>query len=79
SLGGTVDDIVRTRIYVADPDVAEAVSRVHGARLGHLQPANTLVQAGLIGDGYLVEMEAEAVVEGRGPAAVHGPRPAAVE
>ena len=64
ALGGTLDDIVRTRIYVADPQVADEVSRVHGDRLGHLQPANTLVQAGLIGDGYLVEMEAEAVVDG---------------
>jgi len=63
SLGGTLDDIVRTRIYVARPEVADAVSRVHGARLGHVQPANTLVQTGLIGEGYLVEMEAEAVVE----------------
>ncbi len=63
SLGGSLDDVVRTRIYVANPDVAEAVSRAHGARLGHVQPANTLVQAGLIGDGYLVEMEAEAVVD----------------
>lgn len=63
SLGGTIDDVVRTRIYVASPDVAEAVSRAHGSRLGHLQPANTLVQAGLIGDGYLVEIEAEAVVD----------------
>lgn len=64
SLGGTLDDVVRTRIYVADADVAEAVSRAHGARLGHVQPANTLVQAGLIGEGYLVEMEAEAVIGG---------------
>lgn len=64
SLGGTLGDIVRTRIYVASPEIADAVSRVHGARLGHVQPANTLVQAGLIGDGYLVEMEAEAVVGG---------------
>ncbi|MDA0328031.1 MAG: aldo/keto reductase [Gemmatimonadetes bacterium] len=63
SLGGTIDDVVRTRIYVATPDVAEDVSRAHGARLGHVQPANTLVHAGLIGDGYLVEMEAEAVVD----------------
>ena len=63
SLGGTLDDIVRTRIYVASDDVAEAVSRAHGARLGHVQPANTLVRAGLIGEGYLVEMEAEAVVD----------------
>jgi aryl-alcohol dehydrogenase-like predicted oxidoreductase/enamine deaminase RidA (YjgF/YER057c/UK114 family) len=62
SLGGTLDDVVRTRIYVARPEDAEAISHVHGARLGSVQPANTLVQAGLIGDGYLVEIEAEAVV-----------------
>lgn len=64
SLGGSLDDVVRTRIYVTSEDVAEAVSRAHGARLGHVQPANTLVRAGLIGEGYLVEMEAEAVVDG---------------
>jgi enamine deaminase RidA (YjgF/YER057c/UK114 family) len=62
SLGGTLDDVVRTRIYVARPEDAEAISHAHGARLGSVQPANTLVQAGLIGDGYLVEIEAEAVV-----------------
>jgi enamine deaminase RidA (YjgF/YER057c/UK114 family) len=64
SLGGTFDDVVRTRIYVVDPNDADAISRAHGERLGHVQPANTLVRAGLIGDGYLVEMEAEAVVDG---------------
>ncbi|MDH3270308.1 MAG: aldo/keto reductase [Gemmatimonadota bacterium] len=63
SLGGTLDDVVRTRIYVASAEAAEAVSRAHGQRLGHIQPANTLVRAGLIGDGYLVEIEAEAVVD----------------
>jgi aryl-alcohol dehydrogenase-like predicted oxidoreductase/enamine deaminase RidA (YjgF/YER057c/UK114 family) len=65
SLGGTPEDVVRTRIYVASAAIAEAVSRVHGSRLGHIQPANTLVQAGLVGDGYLVEIEAEAVVDDR--------------
>lgn len=63
SLGGSLDDVVRTRIYVVNPDDAEAISKVHGARLGHVQPANTLVRAGLIGEGYRVEMEAEAVIE----------------
>lgn len=66
SLGATLDDVVRTRIYVANPSDAEVISRAHGDRLGHIQPANTLVRAGLIGDGYLVEMEAEAVVDGDG-------------
>jgi len=63
SLGGRLEDVVRTRIYVHDPSVAEAVSRAHGARFGQIRPANTLVSAGLIGDGYLVEMEAEAIVD----------------
>jgi aryl-alcohol dehydrogenase-like predicted oxidoreductase/enamine deaminase RidA (YjgF/YER057c/UK114 family) len=62
SLGGSLEDVVRTRVYVADASIAEEVSRAHGARLGHVQPANTLVQAGIVGEGYLVEMEAEAVV-----------------
>ncbi len=66
SLGGSLSDIVRTRVYVDDPDVWEEVSRAHGERFRRLQPANTLVHAGLVGDGYLVEIEAEAVVGGSG-------------
>jgi hypothetical protein len=38
------------------------VARAHGTRFRHVMPANTMVQAGLIGDEYLVEVEAEAVV-----------------
>ena len=62
SLGGRLDDVVRTRIYIDREDVWEPVSRAHGARFGGIRPANTLVRAGLIGEGYLVEMEAEAIV-----------------
>ena len=44
------------------------MARVHGERFRDIRPANTLVQAGLIGDEYLVEMEAEAVaVQRRSP------------
>jgi hypothetical protein len=35
---------------------------VHGDRFGKIRPANTLVCADLVGDPYLVEIEAEAVV-----------------
>jgi aryl-alcohol dehydrogenase-like predicted oxidoreductase/enamine deaminase RidA (YjgF/YER057c/UK114 family) len=62
SLGGRLQDIVRTRLYVRNLADWEAVARVHGERFRDIQPANTLVQAQLVGDEYLVEMEAEAVV-----------------
>lgn len=62
SLGGRLEDVVRTRIYVQHTKDWEAISRAHGLRFGQIQPANTLIRADLIGDGYLVEMEAEAVV-----------------
>ncbi len=62
SLGGTLEDVVRTRLYIRRMEDWEAVSRAHGERFAHIQPANTLVRADLIGDEYLVEMETEAVV-----------------
>lgn len=62
SLGGKLEDVVRTRIYVQNLEDWEAVARAHGKRFGKIQPANTLIRADLIGTGYLLEMEAEAVV-----------------
>ncbi len=62
SLGGRLDDVVRTRVFVSNVAYWEAVSRAHGERFGHIQPANTLVEARLVGDEYLVEIEAEADV-----------------
>lgn len=61
SLGARLDDVVRTRILVRDLAHWEAVARVHGERFADIMPANTLVQSGLVGDEFLVEMEAEAV------------------
>jgi enamine deaminase RidA (YjgF/YER057c/UK114 family) len=63
-LGARLEDVVRTRVYLRRVDDWEPVSRVHGERFGRIRPANTLVQAGLVGDEYLVEMEAEAVLRG---------------
>ena len=62
SLGASLSDVVRTRIFVADPADVEAVARAHGARLAEVRPANTLVIAGLVGDDLRVEIEAEALV-----------------
>jgi enamine deaminase RidA (YjgF/YER057c/UK114 family) len=69
ALGGSLQDVVRTRIYLKNAADCEAVSRVHGSYFGAIRPANTLVEvSALIGDGYLVEIEAEAIVDAGSPA-----------
>jgi aryl-alcohol dehydrogenase-like predicted oxidoreductase/enamine deaminase RidA (YjgF/YER057c/UK114 family) len=60
SLGGTLEQVVRTRIYLRSVADWEPVARAHGERFKDIQPANTMVKAELIGSPYLVEMEAEA-------------------
>jgi aryl-alcohol dehydrogenase-like predicted oxidoreductase/enamine deaminase RidA (YjgF/YER057c/UK114 family) len=60
SLGSSLGDVVRTRVFVKRMSDWEAVARAHGERFAGIQPANTLVQAGLVGDEYLVEIEADA-------------------
>ena len=60
SLGATLADVVRTRVFVKNVGDWEAVARAHGARFAGIMPANTLVAAPLIGDEYLVEIEADA-------------------
>lgn len=62
ALGGDLTDVIRTRVFVRDIAQWEAVARVHGERFGHVRPANTLVEAKLVGEEYLVEIEADAVV-----------------
>ena len=62
SLGAALSNVIRTRVYIQKMDHWEQIAKVHGRRFRDIKPANTLVQAGLIGDEYLVEIEAEAEV-----------------
>lgn len=65
ALGGTLEDVVRTRIYVRDATRWEEVARAHGRYFAAIRPANALVEVSrLVGD-YEVEIEAEAVVTER--------------
>lgn len=60
SFGASIEDVIRTRVYIQRMEDWEAVARVHGERFQHIQPANTMIRADLIGEEYLVEIEAEA-------------------
>jgi aryl-alcohol dehydrogenase-like predicted oxidoreductase/ABC-type branched-subunit amino acid transport system substrate-binding protein/enamine deaminase RidA (YjgF/YER057c/UK114 family) len=62
ALGGTMDDVVQTRIWLRDAQDWEAVGRVHGRVFATARPANTLVEVGRLVGNYLVEIEAEAIV-----------------
>jgi aryl-alcohol dehydrogenase-like predicted oxidoreductase/enamine deaminase RidA (YjgF/YER057c/UK114 family) len=62
TLGASLQQVVRTRIYLRHVSDWEVVARVHGQRFRYIQPANTMVRADLIGDEYLVEIEAEAEI-----------------
>jgi enamine deaminase RidA (YjgF/YER057c/UK114 family) len=62
-LGGTPDDVVRTRIYLTDPADIDAVGPVHAEFFGAARPAATaVVVAGLLDSRWKVEIEAEAIV-----------------
>ncbi|KAH7348882.1 NADP-dependent oxidoreductase domain-containing protein [Rhexocercosporidium sp. MPI-PUGE-AT-0058] len=63
-LGSNLKDVVRTRIIVRHERDCEEVSRAHGWVFGcvGVRPANTLLVGGIVGEEFLVEVEAEAVV-----------------
>jgi enamine deaminase RidA (YjgF/YER057c/UK114 family) len=61
-VGASLDDVVRTRMFLTDAAHAEAVGRAHARAVGHAAPAATMVVAGLIDERWLVEIEADAII-----------------
>ncbi len=63
ALGAGLEDIIRTGVYLAPGASWEQAAQAHRDVLGAVRPANTMLYVGaLIGDGFLVEIEAMAVV-----------------
>jgi enamine deaminase RidA (YjgF/YER057c/UK114 family) len=62
--GARREDVVRTRMFITRPELADAVGRVHGQVFGDVKPAATMVVvAALLDPRWVVEIEAEAEVQ----------------
>jgi enamine deaminase RidA (YjgF/YER057c/UK114 family) len=62
SLGGDVEHVVRTRMYVRHHADWHEVGRAHGELFGTVKPATTMIVTSFIDDAMLVEIEAEAIL-----------------
>jgi enamine deaminase RidA (YjgF/YER057c/UK114 family) len=60
--GSGLEHVVRTNIYVTDPEHWPEVARAHGEVFGEARPAATCVVSGLLDPAWKVEIEAEAVL-----------------
>lgn len=63
--GASLDDVVRTRIYLTDAASIDDVGRAHREAFARARPATTGVVTQLLDPRWLVEIEAEAVIENR--------------
>jgi len=63
SLGGRIEQVIRTRMYVTDVSKWEEVAKVHGEVFAEVRPATTIVEVARLIDGEAqIEIEADAVV-----------------
>jgi len=62
--GAGPEQVVRTRTYLLDADDWREVGRAHGEVFGDVRPASTMVVvAGLLDPAWLVEIEADAMLD----------------
>lgn len=63
ALGGKLEQVIRTRMFVTEVSKWEQVAKVHGEVFGEIRPATTIVEvAKLIDPEAQIEIEAEVIV-----------------
>ena len=61
--GTSLDNVVRTRMYLARAEDWEAIGRVHGEYFSGSRPASTMVVvAALLNPAWRIEMEFDAII-----------------
>ena len=63
ALGGKIEHVIRTRIFVIDVAQWESIAKVHGELFADIRPATSLVEVSkLVDDEALIEIEADAII-----------------
>ena len=63
ALGGRIEQVIRTLMYVTDVSKWEEVAAVHGEIFGEIRPATSILEvARLIDPDAQIEIEADAIV-----------------
>lgn len=60
--GAKIENVVRTRVFLADIKDFDDAGKAHGEVFSEIRPALTMLAAGALVGGFLVEVEAVAVI-----------------
>jgi len=62
-VGATLEDVVRTRMYVTDASRWQEIGRAHGEVFGAIRPVTAMIEVkGFLDPRMLVEVEADAFI-----------------